>query len=319
MVDPCLICGKRIPFSFSWRELLTLKPFSRALLYPVQHWLCLECHKELEWIEEGCSRCSKPLKTPQHRPAASAKTGWTEARLTKARSTFSGEAAISDEATAIPSGTTATFGEARANTGRTITASAGTFDGILCDDCERWLIWEEEQENRPVLIRNISVLRYNRWAQEVLIRYKFRGDERLKYLLASLLVYSPHQNLLQQLFLTADLITSIPLSPSRLKERGFNQAERVAELVAHFFNKPFLPHLLLCQDDEEKQSKRGRQERLAKIFDRFLNNPHHLADIKNKRIIVMDDIYTTGATLHAAAHCLRQGGAWEVTGVTIAR
>lgn len=284
-MESCLTCGRRIPFSFSWEALLRLAPFRRDVLFPVHHWLCPDCREQLEWIETGCLRCSKPLEEiPPH-------------------------------------------------------LREPTSQGVLCYDCQRWLQWEQDVFGEPLLKSNVSLIRYNTFAQEVFTQYKFRGDERLKYFLASLAVFGPEQasrgrvgteegkmgpktyfqSLGEQAIREADLVAPIPLSPQRLQERGFNQADRIAQLLARHYQKPYIPNLLVLKDDESKQSKRGRPERLARLFDRFLNNEGHRSDIINKRILLVDDIYTTGATMHAAAWILRRDGARSVTGYTIAR
>ncbi|GGK36189.1 amidophosphoribosyltransferase [Caldalkalibacillus thermarum] len=192
-----------------------------------------------------------------------------------------------------------------------------TEQGLLCYDCQRWLEWENKRGAGSVLDWNRSVLRYNAWTQELIARYKFRGDERLKYFFAAVI----REHARQQGIDTGqiDLVTAIPLSSGRLSERGFNQSDLIARLVAETWQRPYRSELLQRQGAEEKQSKKGRQARMEKILTMFLNNPACQADIINKRIMVIDDIYTTGATVHAAALALKRGGAKQVFSYTVAR
>ena len=87
--------------------------------------------------------------------------------------------------------------------------------GDTCYDCVRW---EEDPKWRNCLVKNQSLFQYNDFLQEVMARYKFRGD----YILASLFSQWIIEKIDKQQF---DHFVPIPLSPERLQERGFNQAE----------------------------------------------------------------------------------------------
>lgn len=189
--------------------------------------------------------------------------------------------------------------------------------GQICFDCRRWLEWEEAQQSGRVLTCNRSVAQYNAWMQDLLTRYKFRGDERLRYFFASLL-YS-HWNGMAQQMDKVDVIAPIPLSAKRLKERGFNQSALVARLLADKIGIAYTEKLLLRRDGEDKQSKKGREERLKEMLQKFLNNPEQNVDIHGKNILLVDDIYTTGATLYAAAYLLKKRGAKHIYAYTLAR
>ena len=118
--------------------------------------------------------------------------------------------------------------------------------GDTCYDCVRW---EEDSEWGSCLVNNQSLFLYNAFLQETIARYKFRGD----YTLAR--IFS--EGLLQKFTgLQADLIVPIPLSPERLQERGFNQAEALLnEANLQVTN-------ILKRIHSEKQSKKSRKERI---------------------------------------------------------
>jgi competence protein ComFC len=168
----------------------------------------------------------------------------------------------------------------------------------FCNDCVRW---EEYIEWRGILERNVSLYEYNNFIKGVISRYKFRGD----YVLSKFLCKG-----LKKVIKEYDLLVPIPLSNERLYERGFNQAE------ALIVEAGFTPTVVLKRTHTEKQSKKSREERI------HLSNIFKLAseeEIVGKKVLLVDDIYTTGSTLMHAGKLLKQQGALSVSSVTIAR
>lgn len=114
----------------------------------------------------------------------------------------------------------------------------------------------------------------------------------------------------------ADWVLPMPLSAQRLKTRGFNQALVLAQHIApHKIN----PSLLLRIKDTPPQSTLHRQERLISVQDAFAVDPLHFAKIKGARLVLVDDVMTSGASLFAAAAVLRAAGAAHITGLVLAR
>ncbi len=173
-------------------------------------------------------------------------------------------------------------------------------DGDLCHDCFRW---EEDGKWKGFLTKNYSLYLYNDFLKEVMAKFKFRGDYALAKVFAHFL-----KEVVQQL--EADVFVPIPLSEERLFERGFNQAAALL-LEAGLPSSEILTRIHL-----EKQSKKSRTERihLPQVF-RLIPE----ADIQGKRIILIDDIYTTGSTLRHAAKLLKQAGAENIQSLTLAR
>lgn len=175
----------------------------------------------------------------------------------------------------------------------------------FCYDCIRW----EEGEWGGLLRKNRSLYEYNAFLKEKMSLFKFRGDVEVIKGLAD-----EWRTLYEKEFNGFPVIP-IPLSVRRLYERGFNQS---AEL-GHLLPAPFYD-LLERIVHEEKQSKKSRNERLA--FNQS-NDLFRLRDfpneLKGKQVILIDDIYTTGATLRRAAKVLLNGGAASVNALTIAR
>lgn len=172
--------------------------------------------------------------------------------------------------------------------------------GDLCYDCLRW---EEEMEWKNLLEKNHSLFLYNHFLKEVMAQYKFRGD----YVLVKIFV-----ELFQEVLsnLTADILVPIPLSEQRLQERGFNQA------AAIIIESGYFPQELLTRVHAEKQSKKSRSDRIhvPQVF-----RMESEVNVTGKRILLVDDIYTTGSTLRQAAKLLKAAGAENICSLTLAR
>lgn len=187
----------------------------------------------------------------------------------------------------------------------------------VCHDCLYWQEWAKELGLSQVLTGNRSAIIYNDLAKRLIYRYKFQGDERLKYFFASLLISLSKDNYILK---EVDLVVGIPLTDIRLKERGFNQAAQLARLFAEHYGLAYAEDVLIrLPDDGRTQSKKSRKERLTDLLQKFIKNPQPLVDINNKNILLIDDVYTTGATLHAAAYTLLKAGVHKVRSLTVAR
>lgn len=171
----------------------------------------------------------------------------------------------------------------------------------ICSDC----IWWEEQRLGDPLIKNYSVFHYNSFMQEVIAKWKYRGDFALGEIFRSY-VYANFKHEFQSLAKEA-LVMPIPLSSERLLERGFNQAEVIASFL------PIQKAALLIREHGEKQSKMNRIERIR------TKNPFSLQGTIKKPVILVDDIYTTGTTLRHAATHLKENGCPGVYAYTLIR
>lgn len=115
--------------------------------------------------------------------------------------------------------------------------------------------------------------------------------------------------------MTFDLVTSVPLHPTREQERGYNQAELLARHLAQTRALPYQRLLTRTRATADQIGLDGKARRIN-VADAFDANPIVTAD---KNVLLIDDVCTTGATLDACAVALFQGGARTVTGLTVAR
>jgi competence protein ComFC len=117
--------------------------------------------------------------------------------------------------------------------------------------------------------------------------------------------------------LTGDIIVPVPLHRTRERERGFNQAELIAREVAKQLRLPLKAILLMRTKARPDKHILSNEERWRIVRGAFATRPGSQVD--NKRVLLVDDVMTTGATLDACAEALLEAGAKSVIGLTVAR
>jgi ComF family protein len=115
---------------------------------------------------------------------------------------------------------------------------------------------------------------------------------------------------------SADLLIPVPLSPTRLQHRGYNQA---LEICKHLSRDKTDAHLLLRIKDTLTQSTLNRTERQKNVKTAFAVEPLRARELLGKHVVLADDVMTSGATLFAAAQALRLAGAERITAIVFAR
>jgi len=143
--------------------------------------------------------------------------------------------------------------------------------------------------------------------------FKFRGEAGRAAPLAALMHGIPG---VRAALDTADLILPMPLAPKRLMERGFNQAHELARRLAPDKTDPAL---LLRTRDTPPQSGLSRAHRLRNLQGAFAIEPLRAPTVSGRRVMVVDDVMTSGVSLFTAARVLREAGATQVTAVVFAR
>ncbi|MCO4519597.1 competence protein ComFC [Streptococcus infantarius subsp. infantarius] len=164
-----------------------------------------------------------------------------------------------------------------------------------CDDCKKWA-----KENHKV--SHQALYTYNEAMKEYFSKYKFQGDTMLSYVFAK----EVKQVLKNYKGYT---IIPVPLSKERMKERQFNQ-------VTAILNAAKIPyHDILEKKDIKKQSEKSRKERLTSDCPFRIKSDIQIPD----KVLILDDIYTTGATLKGICHLFFEKGAKIVKSLTIVR
>ncbi|TAJ98767.1 MAG: ComF family protein [Candidatus Manganitrophaceae bacterium] len=168
----------------------------------------------------------------------------------------------------------------------------------------------ECREHPPAFSRAITPYAYEGVLADAIQRFKYQKQTSLADPLARLWV----ETLTTAPF---DRVTAIPLHPARLRTREFNQSLLLAQKIARLIRVPLLIDGLSRSRDTLPQvglSRKEREQNVRRAF--YLSNP---IPIREKRILLVDDVYTTGATLREGAKTLLKGGAKEVIVAAIAR
>jgi len=117
--------------------------------------------------------------------------------------------------------------------------------------------------------------------------------------------------------LRADLVVPVPLHPTRLAERGYNQAALLGAAAARELGAPLEARALLRTRPTSQQARLPRAQRLENVTGAFrVRVP---AQVRGRHVVLVDDVATTGATLAACLAALRESGAAAVTALVVAR
>lgn len=214
-----------------------------------------------------------------------------------------------------------------------------TVDDIVCTDC-----WMKTKRNLPPfcfrcgrhldrnnLTKNIcpSCIRkplyfdrafspyiYEGVIKELIHAFKYKGKDYLARTLSKAMIEFIKEYTIPLDFI--DLIVPMPLHNARLRERDFNQAKILSDYIAKEFNKTISDTILVRKRNTVTQTDLEPAERLKNVKDCFSVNYKVNLNLKEKNILLIDDVLTTGATASEAALTLKSAGANTVFVLTLA-
>ena len=155
--------------------------------------------------------------------------------------------------------------------------------------------------------------------------FKYQGRQEVVHFFTPYMVQGISTRIHSGQWLDPDGLVPIPLCAGRLKQRGFNQAELLAKEAALHLGIPLL-NVLARVKDTESQTRLGRKERAANLRGAFrlMEDEIHShwgekPSFQGKTLILVDDIFTSGATINEAARVLRRGGVGKLYAAVIGR
>jgi ComF family protein len=178
-------------------------------------------------------------------------------------------------------------------------------DGMLCAAC---------LTDPPVFSGARAAMLYDEASKRLILGFKHGDRTHLARALAGWMHRAG-----REFWGKADCVIPVPLHRWRLFRRRYNQAALLAEGIGALANKPVLIDGLRRPKATPIQGRMNRKQRQANVKGAFALHPRRREEIRDKTIILIDDVLTTGATLNECSRVLLEGGAKSVSALTLAR
>ncbi len=195
----------------------------------------------------------------------------------------------------------------------------------ICTEClfllPRTNYWTEKENQvakifwgRVYLENAASYLLFNKGSrlQHIIHHLKYKNQKEIGEFLGRLFA----QELIHTDFSKVDIIIPVPLHPKKLKKRGYNQSEHIANGIASIFKKKVVINSLIRSSLNKSQTLKSRFERWENVRDVFKVVDTEL--LLNKHVLLVDDVLTTGATIEACATAILEVEGTKVSVVTLA-
>jgi ComF family protein len=162
-----------------------------------------------------------------------------------------------------------------------------------------------------------SVFDFNETAQAIVHEFKYGGKKRLAFTMGQMCM----RLIPESFFKGMDIIVPVPLFIFRRLKRGYNQAEYFARGITSMKenNVSLLPHALVRKRPTKNQTGLSRKNRQMNMQNAFIVPVRKVPLIRNKNIIIVDDVVTTGATTLECARALLSAGCGKVKVLSLAR
>lgn len=189
-------------------------------------------------------------------------------------------------------------------------------NGAICNHCGRKVLNAEERclscKGRETYYeKSRSVYSYETPINELIASLKYGGKRYLADVFANDMAFIYFSN-----YFNCDYCISVPMSKERLKERGYNQSDLLAESLAEKVGIEFKKDILIKHRETQRQATLSAKEREKNLEGSF--KVVNEKEVRDKRILIIDDISTTGATVETISKLLKKHGAESVLVLTVA-
>ena len=189
-------------------------------------------------------------------------------------------------------------------------------ESYLCDNCHRKLL--QQMLKRQPYKKNqqdiFHLVKYEGIIREKLLAYKFKDQSYLSKTFAQLCI----KNEKCYAFIKSyDIIIPVPMYGKKKRQRGYNQCELIAKELQKYLPIKLETKVLIKYKNTPAQSTLSKEERKRNIKDVY--KVQNISKIENKRVLLLDDIYTTGSTISECSRVLQQAGIKQIGILTIAK
>ena len=196
-------------------------------------------------------------------------------------------------------------------------------EGYLCQKCKKEIINSNiflnqlnsyPNKKNSFIDEHFYLFSYTGIIREKILQYKFNDQP---YLANTIFEFFVNNKKLYRFLKKYDIMSSVPISASRKRERGYNQSELIAKKIAKMALIPYEAKILNKVKNNNPQSNLNKIQRLENVKNVY--KIHDKQKIKEKNILLFDDIYTTGATTNECVRILKYAGCKRVGVLTIAK
>lgn len=188
----------------------------------------------------------------------------------------------------------------------------------LCKKCEIILTNQEKSQidkyDNKYFEEHFYLFKYEEQIRNLLLRYKFQDKP---YLYETIVNFIKKEEKAYKFFEKYDTIAPVPISKKRLKTRGYNQSSLIASNLAKVYDKDYVKNSLIKTKNIVAQSTLNKEEREKNVQNVYeVKNKQKIVD---KKIVLIDDIFTTGSTVNECSRILKKEGAKSIGVFTIAK
>jgi len=184
---------------------------------------------------------------------------------------------------------------------------------LLCSDCYNKIINESTHDEKTKQQDIYFYAPYKGLLRDLIIDWKFNNNFGYSALLSQFAA-SVAESIPETV--RPDVVIPVPLHPSRLRKRGFNQSRIIAESVATILGAELSDRALVRNRKTIPQAKLSKEKRTENLKNAFTAEESIIAD---KTILLIDDVYTTGSTIHECSRTLIEAGAVKVEVLVLAK
>ena len=192
---------------------------------------------------------------------------------------------------------------------------------IWCDRCKNLLYSnakfaiKSNYDKKLYFDKQIYIFLYKDIIRKLILDYKFREKSYLYKIFSEIIIKNEK---ICRILKSYDIIIPVPIHKKRKKQRGYNQSELIARDIAFEIENLKIENKVIIKNiNNKQQGLLNKTERIKNVKNVY--QIENVEKIKNKRIILFDDIYTTGSTVNEISRILKQNGAKEILVVTLAK